>query len=263
MVDAWVVGAAGWGRPGPCMTPGWTSLNSVDHDGRELPPAGRTLTHPGRPALATGLRVSGPCRIDSVHEMPPATQKATGQRVIERARSPGSPSARVIELIDSWVASTADTEVTEALVGARQRLDEPLRIGLAGRSSVGKSTVANALLGEPLAPTGAADTTRVCRGAGTPPQSGPYDELCGIFDGIPYSYGRRHVAAALAATDPKFAETRAVEYLWDREPEVREIGVGQVNPDDPSVRGRLQVMAADWAEDPDKQRAAQARLDQH
>ncbi len=77
------------------------------------------------------------------------------------SRSCGPLSARVIALIDSWVAKTSDTELAEALARARERLTEPLMIGLAGRGSAGKSTMANALLGERLAPTGAADTTRV------------------------------------------------------------------------------------------------------
>jgi hypothetical protein len=95
------------------------------------------------------------------------------------------------------------------------------------------------------------------------PGQGPYDELGAIFDGIPYSFGRGRVAAALAATDPKFVETRAVECLWDCESEVRDVGIEHVNPDHPAVRGRLQDIAADWAEDPDTQRAARARLNQH
>jgi len=95
------------------------------------------------------------------------------------------------------------------------------------------------------------------------PREGPYDELDEIFDAIPYSFGRRHVAGALAVTDPEFAETRAIECLWDCEPAVRTIGVEYADRYDPAVRDRLQVMAADWAEDPDTQQAAKARLNQH
>jgi hypothetical protein len=44
---------------------------------------------------------------------------------------------------------------------AEQRLDEPLRVAIAGMVKAGKSTLLNALLGEEIAPTGAGECTRV------------------------------------------------------------------------------------------------------
>lgn len=43
----------------------------------------------------------------------------------------------------------------------RERLDEPMRVAVTGRVKAGKSTLLNALLGQRLAPTGAAECTRV------------------------------------------------------------------------------------------------------
>ena len=40
-------------------------------------------------------------------------------------------------------------------------LDEPVRVGVVGRVSAGKSTLVNALLGMPVAPTGAGETTTI------------------------------------------------------------------------------------------------------
>lgn len=54
-----------------------------------------------------------------------------------------------------------DGPVRRALVGAADRLDEPLRVAIAGRVKAGKSTLLNALVGEPLAPTAAQECTRV------------------------------------------------------------------------------------------------------
>jgi hypothetical protein len=47
------------------------------------------------------------------------------------------------------------------LVALRARLDEPLRVVIAGRVKSGKSTLLNALIGERLAPTDAGECTRV------------------------------------------------------------------------------------------------------
>jgi predicted GTPase len=43
----------------------------------------------------------------------------------------------------------------------RERLDEPLRVAIAGRVKAGKSTLLNALIGEPLAPTDAGECTKI------------------------------------------------------------------------------------------------------
>jgi Dynamin family len=47
------------------------------------------------------------------------------------------------------------------LVSVRARLDEPLRVAIAGRVKSGKSTLLNALVGERLAPTDAGECTRI------------------------------------------------------------------------------------------------------
>ena len=49
----------------------------------------------------------------------------------------------------------------EALRSVRSRLDEPLRVAIAGRVKAGKSTLLNALVGERLAPTDAGECTRI------------------------------------------------------------------------------------------------------
>lgn len=54
-----------------------------------------------------------------------------------------------------------DGPVAASLSAAVERLDEPLRVAVAGRVKAGKSTLLNALVGEPLAPTDAGECTRV------------------------------------------------------------------------------------------------------
>ena len=53
------------------------------------------------------------------------------------------------------------TGVDSRLDAARDRLDEPLRVAIAGRVKSGKSTLLNALVGERLAPTDAGECTRI------------------------------------------------------------------------------------------------------
>lgn len=57
----------------------------------------------------------------------------------------------------AYAGTSAQAEV-EALV---RRLDEPLRVAIAGKVKAGKSTLLNALVGEELAPTDAGECTRI------------------------------------------------------------------------------------------------------
>ena len=53
------------------------------------------------------------------------------------------------------------TPYERRLADVRRRLDEPLRVAVAGRVKSGKSTLLNALVGERLAPTDAGECTRI------------------------------------------------------------------------------------------------------
>jgi len=64
-------------------------------------------------------------------------------------------------LVDRARERFADTAAIGPLEAARARLDEPLRVAIAGKVKAGKSTLLNALVGEPLAPTDAGECTRI------------------------------------------------------------------------------------------------------
>jgi hypothetical protein len=55
----------------------------------------------------------------------------------------------------------AGTPAVPKLKALQQRLDEPLRVAIAGRVKAGKSTLLNALVGQELAPTDAGECTRI------------------------------------------------------------------------------------------------------
>ena len=78
---------------------------------------------------------------------------------------PATPTDRrvldaIVELCDGAVAACAPGPVHDGVAAVAQRLREPLRVAIAGRVSAGKSTLANALLGVPVAPTAAGECTR-------------------------------------------------------------------------------------------------------
>lgn len=68
---------------------------------------------------------------------------------------------RTREVLAEAAAVYRGTAHEPVLAAARDRLDAPLRIAVAGRMKAGKSTLLNALVGERLAPTDAGECTRV------------------------------------------------------------------------------------------------------
>jgi hypothetical protein len=74
---------------------------------------------------------------------------------VEVSRAPRSLLAEAVALLSDDPAAQARLEA------ARARLDEPLRVALAGKIKAGKSTLLNAFLGEHLAPTDTGECTRV------------------------------------------------------------------------------------------------------
>ncbi|GAA4403398.1 50S ribosome-binding GTPase [Fodinibacter luteus] len=80
-------------------------------------------------------------------------------------------SERARTLLDRGLDVVDDDDVRARLVAARDRLDEPIRVALAGRLKAGKSTLINAFLGEQVAPTDTGECTRVVtwyRGGASP-----------------------------------------------------------------------------------------------
>jgi hypothetical protein len=64
-------------------------------------------------------------------------------------------------LLDRAIALHSGSPAERMLRDARIRLDQPLRVAIAGKVKAGKSTLLNALVGEVLAPTDAGECTRI------------------------------------------------------------------------------------------------------
>jgi hypothetical protein len=64
-------------------------------------------------------------------------------------------------LLDRACAEITDPTLHARLAEARGRIDEPLRVAIAGKIKAGKSTLLNALVGEELAATDAGECTRI------------------------------------------------------------------------------------------------------
>ncbi len=74
--------------------------------------------------------------------------------------TPGPLSAQVAQVCDA-AAAAAGPHAAEQVRRVRRRLDEPLRVAIAGRLKAGKSTLVNALIGRRVAPTEVGECTRV------------------------------------------------------------------------------------------------------
>ena len=68
---------------------------------------------------------------------------------------------QVRPLLDDAITLYGGDPVGAELETARKRLDEPLRVAIAGKVKAGKSTLLNALVGEELAPTDAGECTKI------------------------------------------------------------------------------------------------------
>lgn len=75
--------------------------------------------------------------------------------------SPVTLTDRVRALVLDAAAACAGTSTSARLLAQAARLDEPLRVALVGATKAGKSTLVNALVGERVAATDAAECTRV------------------------------------------------------------------------------------------------------
>ncbi|GAA4882605.1 dynamin family protein [Actinomycetospora straminea] len=70
-------------------------------------------------------------------------------------------SRRVGQMLRAQIDELGPGAVRDQLIAECARLDRPLRVAVAGQVSAGKSTMVNALLARRVAPTGAAETTRL------------------------------------------------------------------------------------------------------
>jgi hypothetical protein len=78
------------------------------------------------------------------------------------AAAPASELLRdVVDLLREARASAPDPEASSAIDEIGHRLDQPLRVAIAGKVKAGKSTLLNALVGDELAPTDARECTQV------------------------------------------------------------------------------------------------------
>jgi len=93
------------------------------------------------------------------------------------------------------------------------RLDEPLRVAVAGKVKSGKSTLLNALVGERLAPTDAGECTRIV----TWYRDGltyrvTLHPLEGAVRQVPFTHDHGAMDVRLGATDPRDVERLEVEW---------------------------------------------------
>jgi hypothetical protein len=107
----------------------------------------------------------------------------------------------------------AGAELAARLADAEDRLDEPLRVAVAGRVKAGKSTLVNAMVGELIAPTDARECTRIV----TWYRDGVTYRVEGVGNGgerAPLRFDRDGAALEIDLGDRLPAQLASIEVTW-------------------------------------------------
>ena len=122
--------------------------------------------------------------------------------------------ADVRSVLDQATDAWSGTAVAEEVAALRRRLDEPLRVAIAGKVKAGKSTLLNALVGEELAPTDAGECTRIVTwyvdGIAYRVTLYPIDG--GVPRQVPFTRDDGAVACQLGTTPPEHVERLVIEW---------------------------------------------------
>jgi hypothetical protein len=120
----------------------------------------------------------------------------------------------VRSVLDQAMVAWQGTPVADQVTALRKRLDEPLRVAIAGKVKAGKSTLLNALVGEELAPTDAGECTRIVTwyidGIAYRVTMYPIDG--GTPRQIPFTRDDGAVTCQLGTTPPEHVERLVIEW---------------------------------------------------
>ena len=188
-------------------------------------PSTRRVRVAGYPALETFTGRGEFCQYDvgvSDRQVVMASLEAPSSGLLRHAAADGAPrrgepapgrvpvnrsglidSARTV-LSGAVEAYRDEPRTAQWLTGQLRRLDEPLRIAIAGKVKAGKSTLLNALVGEQVAATDAGECTQVVTwyrdGHSPRVEAHPDDRSAGAAAGRPP--GRRADRSTCAGTPP-------------------------------------------------------------
>jgi serine/threonine protein kinase len=124
------------------------------------PPPGQ----PGRPAQPQPQPPAGqfaPPQLPSAPPAVPASAVPASARVGQGYMTPSAVVEQVRTLLRRAARAYANTADAARMEAIEARLDEPLRVAIAGKVKAGKSTLLNGLVGEELAPTDASECTKI------------------------------------------------------------------------------------------------------
>lgn len=141
----------------------------------------------------------------------------------------------VRSLLDDAIVAYAGRPAEVTLRDARARLDQPVRVAIAGKVKAGKSTLLNALVGEALAPTDAGECTRIVTWYHDGPSALVHAHLRdGDVRQVRYQRAGTALDVDLGDTDPATVERLDVQWPSQRLRELTLIdtpGTGSISAD--------------------------------